>query len=152
MKKVVCQSITAGTTRAFGRKLASQLVSGGTILLQGELGSGKTTFVQGLAEGLNINQPLTSPTFTLINIYSTVHPFVKKLSHIDLFRLTSQDRLTELDLNTLQQEQDSLTMAEWPERAPAVWRNVIGTIEFTSGDTINQRTLTISGQIAPLFE
>lgn len=152
MKKVVCQSTTDGVTKAFGRKLADQLKQGGTILLSGELGAGKTTFVQGLGEGLRIRQTLTSPTFTLMNVYPTTHPTIHTLIHVDLYRLTADDRLAELDLPSLQADPHTLLVIEWPERlAPAYWKKILGTIYFKLGDTMNQRSLEVTGTIAPLF-
>lgn len=152
MKKVVCQSISDGVTRAFGRKLASQLSRGGTILLEGELGAGKTTFVQGLAEGLGIAQALTSPTFTLMNVYPIAHPQLRTVVHIDLYRLTGGASIADLDLGTVQNDPHTLVLVEWPERAPNMWTNILGTIRFTLGDSISQRQLEITGHIAPLFK
>lgn len=153
MKKVVCQSTTEGVTKAFGRKLASQIKCGGVILLSGELGAGKTTFVQGIGEGLGITQTLTSPTFTLMNVYTASHPIVHTLVHVDLYRLTESDRITELDLETWQTDPHTLLLIEWPERmAETYWQNVIGTISFKLGETMNQRLVEVSGSIASFFE
>lgn len=152
MKKVVCQSTADGVTRVFGRKLGAALSSGGTILLKGELGSGKTTFVQGLAEGLGVQTSLTSPTFTIMNVYPTRHPAIQALAHIDLYRLTTHDRLDEIDLPTLQHDPHTLVVVEWPERATTQWQYVLGQIQFNLGATMNQRQLTITGELASLFE
>lgn len=70
-------------TKKLARKLANNLTGGEVICLMGELGSGKTTFVQGLAEGLNIKVPIISPTFTLVREYTGRLP----LFHIDAYRL-----------------------------------------------------------------
>lgn len=71
-------------TKKLARKLANNLTGGEVICLMGELGSGKTTFVQGLAEGLNIKVPIISPTFTLVREYTGRLP----LFHIDAYRLS----------------------------------------------------------------
>jgi len=70
-------------TKELARKLAQRLIGGEVICLVGELGSGKTTFVQGLAEGLGIEAPIISPTFTIVREY-----FGRlSLFHIDAYRL-----------------------------------------------------------------
>ena len=69
------------------RSLIDQLPDRAVLALHGELGSGKTCFVQGLAAALDISQAITSPTFTIVNEYSGTRP----LYHIDLYRLNSPD-------------------------------------------------------------
>jgi tRNA threonylcarbamoyladenosine biosynthesis protein TsaE len=71
-------------TQKLGIELGTSLPAGTTILLTGDLGSGKTTFVQGLARGLGIDEPIVSPTFTIINEYLTGRV---PLYHLDLYRL-----------------------------------------------------------------
>lgn len=72
-------------TKQLGRHLASQLTPNSVLLLQGDLGAGKTTLVQGLGEALGITEPILSPTFTLINEYPEARI---PLYHVDLYRLT----------------------------------------------------------------
>lgn len=71
-------------TQAFGKRLGECLPTGSTLLLEGELGAGKTTLVQGLGEGLGITDAIVSPTFTLINEYPEGRI---PLYHFDLYRL-----------------------------------------------------------------
>ncbi|HAX80396.1 MAG TPA: tRNA (adenosine(37)-N6)-threonylcarbamoyltransferase complex ATPase subunit type 1 TsaE [Cyanobacteria bacterium UBA11372] len=78
----------AEATRQLGRNLAQSLPPGSVILLEGDLGSGKTTLVQGLGEGLGIKDPIVSPTFTLINEYPEGSI---PLYHLDLYRLEPQE-------------------------------------------------------------
>lgn len=95
---------------AFGKTLGKNLVGGETLLLFGDLGAGKTTFVKGLADGMEIDVDLVrSPTFTLVNTYPG-----KKMSliHADLYRLS--DPLDVYDLDLLEQEEDSVEVIEWP--------------------------------------
>lgn len=151
MKKVVCQSASDGVTRAYARKLVEQLTRGGALLLQGELGAGKTTFVQGLAEALNVDHTVTSPTFTLMNVYETHHPVIRQLVHIDLYRLTGNGDMAELDIKTWLDNPATLVVIEWPERSPELTQEALGLIEFSLGDTMSQRVLTINGEIADYF-
>ena len=106
---------TLETTRALGRCLARELPIGAILLLSGPLGAGKTSLVQGLAEGLGISEPITSPTFALAQHYPQGEP---KLVHLDLYRLEQPASADELFLQ--EEEEASTTGAlmavEWPER------------------------------------
>ena len=116
---------TLETTRALGRSLARELPDGAILLLSGPLGAGKTSLVQGLAEGLGISEPITSPTFALAQHYPQGHP---QLVHLDLYRLEHTASADEL---FLQEEEEAraagaLMAVEWPERLgldlPEAWR------------------------------
>ena len=100
-------------TRRLARDLASKLSKGTTILLYGELGAGKTTFVQGLAEGLGVPEEVyvSSPTFSLINEY----PGRQKLYHVDLYRLAPEE-VEDLGLPELASQ--GVMVIEWAERLP----------------------------------
>ncbi|MBT9544749.1 MAG: tRNA (adenosine(37)-N6)-threonylcarbamoyltransferase complex ATPase subunit type 1 TsaE [Candidatus Sericytochromatia bacterium] len=88
-------------------------------LLNGELGSGKTTFVQGLAAGLGITERLTSPTFALVHEYQT--PQALLLFHFDLYRLGSAEEVFELGLEDYLRHPHSLCLFEWAERFPEIF-------------------------------
>ncbi len=149
---MICQSQSEGITKALGRSLATKLTSGGTIFLQGELGAGKTTFVQGMAEGLGITQHLTSPTFTIMAVYDVPNNAdIKRLVHVDLYRITYMERVASLDLPEYERDPSTLLVVEWPERNMSLWQHVIGTITFTSSE-FNHRQLTIEGSIAELMQ
>ena len=106
---------TLETTRALGRLLARELPTGAILLLSGPLGAGKTSLVQGLAEGLGISEAITSPTFALAQHYPQGKP---QLVHLDLYRLEQPASADELFLQ--EEEEASATGAlmavEWPER------------------------------------
>ena len=97
-------------TRAVGTALGRLLDEGDVVLLQGELGAGKTTFTQGLARGAGSDELVNSPTFILVNEYRGRI----KLYHADLYRLDDSDAVLALDLPgaTL----DGALVVEWPER------------------------------------
>ena len=103
---------TAGAehTRAVGAALGRLLDEGDVVLLQGELGAGKTTFTQGVARGAGSDELVNSPTFILVNEYRGRI----KLYHADLYRLDDPDAVLALDLPgaTL----DGALVVEWPER------------------------------------
>ncbi len=101
---------TPEDTRAFGRRLGRLLRAGDVVVLTGDLGAGKTTLTQGLAEGLGVRGPITSPTFVI----ARVHPSVvggPALVHVDAYRLGSAVELDDLDLDA---DLDlSVTVIEW---------------------------------------
>jgi tRNA threonylcarbamoyladenosine biosynthesis protein TsaE len=105
-------SHSAQESRDLGRRLACLLQPGDVICLQGDLGAGKTTFVQGLAEGLETDQPATSPSFTLLH----QHPGRLRLHHLDLYRLGPAD-LADIGVEELVGE-DGVAVIEWAERLP----------------------------------
>lgn len=82
-------------------------------LLQGPLGAGKTTFVQGAATALGVTRAITSPTYTLIHTYTLPHK--RTLHHVDLYRLTSEKELAPLELPDLLQDKNVLIFVEWPD-------------------------------------
>ncbi len=101
------RTATAEETQALAAKLARDLKAGDWVLLEGELGSGKTTFVRGLLEGLGWTEPVRSPTFNLIADYPTDPPVM----HADLYRLASAEGIG------LEDYLDShLCLIEWPDR------------------------------------
>ena len=100
-------------TRVAGIRLAWLLESGDVVTLAGDLGAGKTTFVQGVAEGLGVQGPVVSPTFNIL----VVHPGRITLNHFDLYRLEHVDQLEDVDFfGTL--ESDGASFVEWGDRFP----------------------------------
>lgn len=100
----------AEATRAYGRRLAAVLRTGDLIVLSGSLGAGKTTFTQGIGEGLQVRGQVASPTFVIARVHpSTVGG--PSLVHVDAYRLGSLDELDALDLDASLDE--SVTVVEW---------------------------------------
>ncbi|HEY9656631.1 MAG TPA: tRNA (adenosine(37)-N6)-threonylcarbamoyltransferase complex ATPase subunit type 1 TsaE [Crinalium sp.] len=107
----------AAATRSLGVSLGQTLPAGSVLLLEGELGSGKTTLVQGLGEGLGIQDTIDSPTFTLINEYFEGR---LPLYHLDLYRLNAT-ATAELSLETYWDGTEAelgIVAIEWAERLP----------------------------------
>ncbi|MGH3444141.1 MAG: tRNA (adenosine(37)-N6)-threonylcarbamoyltransferase complex ATPase subunit type 1 TsaE [Nocardioidaceae bacterium] len=103
---------TAQHTRRIGERLAGLLRAGDLVVLSGDLGAGKTTFTQGLGEGLGVRGPVTSPTFVI----SRVHPSSAggpALVHVDAYRLSGLAELDDLDLDASLEE--AVTVVEWGE-------------------------------------
>ena len=106
-------------TIAVGRKLVDLLEPPQLLLLRGDLGTGKTTLVKGIAEGFGAAQAddVTSPTFTLIHEY---HGPERDVFHIDLYRLEKPGELDSLGLEELMQEKRNLLLIEWGEKFPRI--------------------------------
>jgi tRNA threonylcarbamoyladenosine biosynthesis protein TsaE len=103
-------------TRRVGMRLGALLYRGDVVCLSGDLGSGKTTLVQGIARGWGSLDSVSSPTFVLVNGYR--RPDQQILHHLDAYRMNSSLEAEELDLN-LMLEQGPLVL-EWPERIASV--------------------------------
>jgi tRNA threonylcarbamoyladenosine biosynthesis protein TsaE len=99
-------------TRRLGMRLGSFLQSGDLICLVGELGSGKTTLVQGIASGWGSLDQATSPTFVLVNVYR--NPGGGSLYHLDAYRLSGALEALDLDLDAMQES--GPLVVEWAER------------------------------------
>jgi tRNA threonylcarbamoyladenosine biosynthesis protein TsaE len=93
----------------FGLRLAKYLKAGDYLVLNGELGAGKTTFTQGLGIGLNVVGNVTSPTFVISRIHRS-NGTGPELIHVDAYRLTSRDQLLDLDLD---EHPNSVIVMEW---------------------------------------
>jgi tRNA threonylcarbamoyladenosine biosynthesis protein TsaE len=102
-------------TRQFGMSLGRLLRDGDLICLQGDLGAGKTTLVQGVARGWGSPDAVSSPTFVLVNLYR--RPDGGQLYHLDTYRLDSASEAEQLDLDEMLSQ--GALLIEWPERAGA---------------------------------
>ena len=103
-------------TRRLGMRLGALLQTGDVVCLQGELGAGKTTFVQGLASGWGSLDAVSSPTFILVNVYRRADE--SQLFHFDTYRIDSASEAEELDLDAMLSA--GPLVIEWPERMAGV--------------------------------
>jgi tRNA threonylcarbamoyladenosine biosynthesis protein TsaE len=109
------ESTGADQTEALGARLAAELEAGDVVLVTGELGAGKTTFVRGAARRLGVTVPVTSPTFTIGQRY----PAAVTVAHLDLYRLGSlADEDPDLLADYLGPE--TIAFVEWPRDEPAM--------------------------------
>ena len=120
------------STISFGSTLTKKFPELRILLLNGPLGSGKTTLVKGIAKSLRIQEPITSPTFSLSQHYPSGSP---PLVHLDLYRIENQTTANEFFLQEEEESKalDALLIVEWPERIslpiPDAWR---GKLEYSS--------------------
>ena len=129
----------ARAMRALGRALGGKLRAGDVVLLHGDLGAGKTTLTQGIAEALGVAGVTQSPTFTLV----TEHPATLAsgesvtLYHLDLYRLADPEELGDIGWDEMIAPANGVTVVEWPERA-GEWlpgRYTLVTITYIDPDT-----------------
>jgi tRNA threonylcarbamoyladenosine biosynthesis protein TsaE len=114
MKKIT-QSIQE--TQALATDFLTNQLTSNTVALQGDLGAGKTTFVQGLALALGVEGIVNSPTFLIVKTYPlAAHPRFRQLIHIDLYRIKHWNELNEIDLPSLWNDPSNLVIIEWAER------------------------------------
>ncbi len=128
-----------------GRKLVRLLAPPQLLLLKGDLGTGKTTLVKGIAQALDAAEPdeVTSPTFTLLHEYDgSLDGRPIKLYHIDVYRLESERQLETLGLDELLTP-DALVLVEWGEKFKSIRKKATGEIEVASvgGD---ERRITVT--------
>lgn len=151
---------TADQTHALGAALGSGLQPGDLVVLTGELGAGKTTFTQGLGEGLGVRAGVISPTFVLVRIHPNLpggpRPGGPDLVHVDAYRLGSASEIDDIDLeNTLD---SSVTVVEWgrgrvehlsESRLEVDLHRAIGldaeTLDFDTEDVDEPRTIVLRG-------
>jgi tRNA threonylcarbamoyladenosine biosynthesis protein TsaE len=129
-----------------GRKLAKLLKPPQLLILRGDLGTGKTTLVKGIAEALDAAEAeeVTSPTFTLIHEYDgTQDGKPVKLFHLDVYRLEGERQLETLGLDELLKD-DALVLVEWGEKFKSIKKKATGEIAITStGGDARKITVTL---------
>jgi tRNA threonylcarbamoyladenosine biosynthesis protein TsaE len=148
MKRFAFETTThsAEETRTVGERLGRNITAATTIALIGDLGSGKTVFVQGIGRGLHVPAEyyITSPTFTLINEY----PGRLRLHHVDLYRIEDPIDIEEIGLHEIMGG-DGVTVIEWAERLggelPA--QHICIHLEL-SNDQARHMTITAAGSAA----
>ena len=130
---------SAAETKALGEKLAARLKAGDVVVLEGELGAGKSELARGIARGLGVTETVTSPSFTILNVYERGRC---PLYHFDWYRLESEEELYELGMDEYLGG-DGIAVIEWAERCPeAVPENVLRIrLEVTGGES---RRITVS--------
>ncbi|MBQ8880591.1 MAG: tRNA (adenosine(37)-N6)-threonylcarbamoyltransferase complex ATPase subunit type 1 TsaE [Oscillospiraceae bacterium] len=126
-------------TEAVGQALAKALTPGAVIAYRGDLGAGKTAFTRGLARGLGADEPVTSPTYTIVNEYLSGR---MPLFHFDMYRLRSSDELFDIGWDDYL-DRGGVCAVEWSENVEDALENAITVaIEKLGGDS---RRITVTG-------
>ena len=137
---------SADETQALGQKLASRLAPGDVIAYFGDLGAGKTAFTRGLAQGLGITDPVTSPTYTIVNEYLAGRI---PLFHFDMYRLSSSDELFDIGWEDYL-SRGGVCAVEWSENVEDALQDAIRVTIEKDADEPDTRHITITG--GPRYE
>lgn len=139
MNILVVESNSVKDTHKLARHLLKQLSGSQVLALHGDLGSGKTCFVQGLAVALGVDRPVTSPSFTLVHEYQGSRPLV----HVDLYRLRNSLDALMLGLEEYF-ESAGITAIEWADRAADIFPAQTIHISFETLAQSHSRRITIT--------
>lgn len=110
---------TEEETLRLAAEYAQKLTGGEVVLLNGNLGAGKSVFVRGVARALGVRNRITSPTFVLLKVYPIKNEKIKKLIHVDAYRVSPEDLLA-VGLSEYLNNPDTVVMIEWGEKLTKV--------------------------------
>ncbi len=116
-------STSSQETREIGFNLASKLEAGQILELHGDLGTGKTTLMKGIGKFFDIKEEITSPSFSIMNIYQTNQNKVNQIVHIDTYRLENEQELIEIGFEDYLEDQSVVCIIEWPEKIQNLIKN-----------------------------
>lgn len=143
MKKIITKN--EKETRAAAARFAKTLKGGDIVALIGDLGAGKTAWVKGMAEGLGIRNRVTSPTFILLQCFVVNKSKIKKLCHVDAYRLKDSSELKAIGIEEYLGFKDAVTVIEWAEKGEGLLRaRKVIRIEFKFGEKEGERIIKIS--------
>jgi len=134
-------SQSAQQTMALGKKIARSLQGGDVIALIGDLGSGKTTLIKGLAQGLGVKETITSPSYVLMKTYKPTKKKINHLIHVDAYRLQSAQDLIDVGLNDWLSQPGSVTIIEWADQVKEILPKNTIVIKLKLGQENNQRII-----------
>lgn len=103
-------------TQELARKFSKDLKAGSVVALYGDLGAGKTSFVQGLAEGLGYAGKVFSPTFIFVRPYKLSRGSIKTIYHIDMYRVEEESDLRNIGIDEFLADDQAVSVIEWPEK------------------------------------
>ncbi len=141
MKKIITKNEAA--TRKLGEKLTNKLIGGEVIGLIGDLGSGKTVFIQGLAKGLGIKKTINSPTFVLMRNYKVKAKKIKQLCHLDCYRLNDPQALVDIGIKDYLGQPDTVCVIEWADKIRKILPKKIYWLKLDYGRKNNERIIEV---------
>lgn len=150
MKKFLTKS--PAETKKLAAKTVKQLKGGEVLGLIGDLGSGKTVFVQGMAKALGVKKTVNSPTFVLMKIYETPvlrqggrHTTydIRNLVHVDAYRIDNYQELLDIGSGEYLNKKDSVVVIEWADKVKKILSKSSLIINFQLGKKNNERIITI---------
>lgn len=149
----VIQTKNANETKKVASMLAQEAIgaeqdSALVIALEGDLGAGKTTFVQGFARALGIKEVIHSPTFLILKTYKIQNKKykIRHLVHIDCYRLDSSDELLHLGFKEILKDKDAIVLIEWGDRVHTLLPRDSVWIRFEHGSSSDERFIKFKNQ------
>ena len=137
--KQVYYTNSADETRELAAKIAAETPNGTVFALDGNLGAGKTVFASGFARGLGITEPVSSPTFTIVQEYPRSEGM---FFHLDLYRIDNPDAALAFGIDEFLYASDAISLVEWPERIDGLFPP--GTIRVAIERTDKEETRKIT--------
>lgn len=143
------ESRSATETKKIARLFAEELLktelgkSAFVVLLKGDLGAGKTTFVQGLMRGLGVRRKIMSPTFTLLRSYKIKANNFSIIHHFDCYRINEAQEIKDLGFKEVLKDPRNIVLIEWPERIQKVLPREKVLISLEYGDKLNERVIEV---------
>ena len=137
--KQVYYTNSADETRELAAKIAAETPNGTVFALDGNLGAGKTVFASGFARGLGITEPVSSPTFTIVQEYPRANGM---FFHLDLYRIDNPDAALAFGIDEFLYASDAISLVEWPERIDGLFPP--GTIRVAIERTDREETRKIT--------
>lgn len=133
-------------TIELGKKFAERLTRGDVVLFFGDLGSGKTEFIKGICRYFEVEEIVTSPTFTIMNQYNgTLDDEDLSIYHIDLYRIKTKNELAEIGFEECIFSTDSIKLVEWAENSHDLVKFVNYNVRIRSDfENVNERLIEIS--------
>jgi len=131
-------------TLELGRRLAETMRGGEVVALRGDLGAGKTVLARGIARGLGIKKPITSPTFVLMKIYPVKgHGKIKNLVHVDAYRLEGGASAETIGIADYVGRADTVCLIEWAKRIKDCLPKNIWQVDLKAGETEDERVVEV---------
>jgi len=144
MEQIISKSSVE--TQAIAKNIAQEIVANqraNVVLLEGELGGGKTTFSQGFLSSLGVTQAVTSPTFVIMKSYS-IPSSEYKVYHLDLYRLNQEWEVLDLGIMDLISNPNNIMLIEWASKTPKLWENIPHTKINFEVTNANERNININ--------
>jgi len=147
---IIHQSYSSTATEKLGESIAKKVLAGGlqnhatVIGLSGELGSGKTTFIQGFFRGIGAGKRALSPTFIIMRRLELKNRKFKNLFHIDAYRLRKPKELLSIGLQDALRSPENVILIEWADKVRKILPRGIIRLRFKHGKKENERTITIN--------
>jgi len=145
MEKVTITTQSENETIELGLKFAERLNRGDTVLFYGDLGSGKTEFIKGICRFFNVQEIVTSPTFTIMNQY--LGDYIDEpitIFHIDLYRIKTKDELSDIGFEEYIFSSDTIKLIEWSENSHNLVKFIAFEVTIKSDfEDLNERLIEI---------